>query len=61
MIKYILILTFIEGGIWLPQLYREYDDYNKCMSEAIQIQLDKNNPYNAVCMPAIEEKPKTST
>jgi hypothetical protein len=31
------------------------------MSEAIQIQLDKNNPYNAVCMPAIEEKPKTAT
>jgi hypothetical protein len=61
MIKYILILSFIEGGIWIPQLYREYDDHNKCISEAIQIQLDKNNPYNAVCMPAFKKVEETPT
>jgi hypothetical protein len=61
MIKYLLVLLIADGDIWIPQFVRNFEDYNKCMSEAIQVQLDKNNPYNAVCMPTIEEKPKTKT
>jgi hypothetical protein len=58
-IKYLLVLFYIDGPVWLPQFTREFIDYNKCMSEAITIQLDKKNPYNSACMPIYEEAPKT--
>lgn len=60
-IKYLMVLMLIEGDIWNPQYFREYTDHNKCMAEAIEVQLDKENPYNAVCMPIIERKPDTPT
>lgn len=56
-----MVLMLIEGDIWNPQFFREYTDHNKCMAEAIQVQMDKENPYNAVCMPVIIRKPDTET
>ena len=60
-IKYLLVLFIMDGDIWTPQLMRQYTDYNKCMAEAIAVQFDRTNQYNAACMPIYEEAPKTST
>ena len=53
MINYFILLFVINGDgiVSQPQIGARFDDYNECMSKAIELMLDKSHRYQAACSP----------
>jgi hypothetical protein len=56
MVEYLLVLILaVENGeVWVPSYTKTYETMEECMGDALSIQLDENDPFNAVCMPYVE-------